>query len=552
MKRICLFLFGGFVLFSSVIPPGHASEQKLPEIHGKEIVATVNNEPITLEEFSRSLADIKHASMEEGAKAAAIDYKGILNRLIDEKLFLQEARNIGIDKLPEVTMSIDENAKKTLAKMLVRERLQDVEVDMDEVNKRFNEMTREYKITAVVLEKEDDAKQMEEEIASDASFDDAVKKAVDGGKTVDYVEGKYLKERDLWPEVSGVLSSMEAGAVSPAVKFDKGFVIVRLEDVRYPDDPQVRERIINALVKDQREIVLDEYTKSLIKRYVTIDKDLLEDIDFDISVEEFNKLLKDTRILARVREGDPVTVKEFSEAFQKKYYHGVEDKIMRKLLNAEKEGVLEGLLQKRVLVMEAKKQGIDKTEEYRNRIEQFNKTIIFEQFMNKVVSTDIRLTEDELRTYYNEHPDLYTTPEMLRVDSVVFDTKEAAESAIHTLSTGTEFKWLKENASGQVNNDAKGVLNFGGSVLSVKLLPEGAQKVLSGVGTGDFRLFADPDGYFYVLYAEKVYPSSVAPYQDVKNSILKDLYNTKVKESMKVWSDKLKEHYPVEIYMTEF
>jgi parvulin-like peptidyl-prolyl isomerase len=552
MKRICLFLFGGFVLFSSVIPSGHASEQKLPEIHGKEIVATVNNEPITLEEFSRSLAEIQHASMEAGAKAAAIDYRGILNRLIDEKLFLLEARNIGIDRLPEVTMSIDENAKKTLAKMLVRERLKEVKVDMDEVNRRFNEITREYKITAVVLEKEDDAKQMEEEIASGASFDDVVKKAVDGGKTVDYVEGKYLKERDLWPEVSGVLSSMEAGAVSPAVKFDKGFVIVRLEDVRYPDDPQVRERIINALAKDQREIALDEYTTSLIKKYVTIDKDLLENIDFDISIEEFHKLLKDTRILARVRGGNPVTVKEFSEAFQNKYYHGVEDKIKRKLLNAEKENVLEGLLQKRVLVLEAKKQGIDKTEEYRNRIEQFNKTIIFEQFMNKVVSPDIRLTEDELRKYYNEHPDSYTTPEMMRIDSVVFDTKEAAESAIHTLNTGTEFDWLKENAAGQVNNDAKGVLNFGGSVLSVKLLPEGAQKVLSGVRTGDFRLFADPDGYFYVLYAEKVYPQSVAPYQDVKNSILKDLYNRKVKESMKIWSEKLKEHYPVKIYMTEF
>ena len=552
MKRIASIVLSSVIIFLTFIVQGGAAEQKLPVINGKEVVAMVDDEPITSEEFGKALANITHGTMGEGEKAAAIDYREILNRLIDEKLFLKEARNIGIDRLPEVTGSIKENAKKTLAKMLVREELKDIEVDKEKAQKLFEDATREYKITAVVFEKEEDAKEMEDEIGSGLAFDDVVKKVVADGKALESVEGKYLKEKELWPEVSGALAKMEVGAITPAIKFDKGYVILKLEDIRYPEDPAVRERIMDSLARDQRETALDEYTKDLIKKYVTIDEKLLESIDYDTSVDKFNKLLGDTRIIARVKGDEPVTVKELSQAFQDKFYHGVEDWIKRKELNSKKQEMLEGILQKRVLVLEAKKQGIDKTDKYRERVDKYNKTIVFEQFLNRVVTSDIKLTDDELMAYYNEHKDSYTTPEMMRIDSLVFTTKEDAEAAIQTLRTGTEFKWLKENVSGQVSSDAKGILNFGGNVLSIKMLPPGVQKVLSGVSAGDFRLFADPDGYYYVLYAEQEFPASVRPYQEVREEILKDVFNRKVRESMKEWSDKLKEHYPVKVYLTKF
>ena len=549
MKRVFFMALSGVICLVFYIGHCNAAEKKLPVINGKEVVAMVNNEPITAEEFGVALGDIQHGKVEEGSKASVIDYKGILDRLIDQQLFLQEARTIGIDRLPDVTASINDNAQKTLAKMLVRGQWDKVEVDKDEVERRYKEETREYKITALVFEKEEDAKAMEDEISSGAPFDDVVKKVIADGKILESTEGEYVKERDLLPEVSGVISKMEVGTVSPLIKFDKGYVKARLEDVRYPDDPEIRARITASLASIQRVKTLDEYTKSLIKKYVTIDEKLLDRIDYDTSEEEFNKFMEDGRVIARVKKGENVTVKELSAAFQDKFYHGVGDLIKRKGLNIKKQEVLEGILQKRVLVIEAKSQGIDKTDTYKDSIEKYNRTIVFEQFLNKVITPGIRITEDQVRAYYNEHPDSFITPEMMRIDSLAFDRKENAEAAIRTLSTGTEFKWLRANAEGQVESNEKESLDFGGNVLSIKLLPAEVQEVLSGVNAGDFRLLTSSDGYYYVLYAQQVFPSSLRPYEEVKDEIVKDLYNSKVAEAIKEWSDKLKEHYPVEVYL---
>jgi len=552
LKRRYPVLLFTFVLACLVVSPGDAAEEKVPVIEGKKIVAMVNHEPITSEEFGKYLANIQHAETGGEKKAGGLNYSEILNRLIDEKLFLQEARNIGIDELPEVKTSIDENARKTLAKLLVRKNLKDIKVDSEAVDKRLREVTAEYKISAVVFEAEEEARKMEKALSSGTAFDDALKNAVAGGKTLESVEGEYLKKSDLMPGVSDVISTMKTGDVSPVIKFKKGYAVVRLEDIRNPEDPEMRERIRSALLRDQREMALYDYKQLLIKKYVTIDEKLLDSIDFDASQEDFNKLLKDRRVLARVRGDGPVTVQDLAKEFQAEYFHGIQEPVSRKQLNSKKAETLDNALEKKVLVLEAKKEGFDKTQEYKDRIDRFKRTILFEQFMNKVIVSDIRLTEDELRKYYSEHADSFTSPEMIRIDSLVFNDRGKAEDAVKTLRSGTEFKWLKENSEGLVSSDAKGVLNFSGRVLSVNVLPGDVQNVLSGVSSGDFRLYESPTGYSYVLYAEQVYPSSISPYEEVKDEILKILYNQKVRESVKEWAGKLKAHYPVEIYIKEF
>ena len=89
---------------------------KLPLIDGKETVAMVNGEPITRDEYQQEISAL-HAQMAEakenademaaGKKAdekkpGRIDYAGLLKRMIDARLIVQEARRIGLNELPEV------------------------------------------------------------------------------------------------------------------------------------------------------------------------------------------------------------------------------------------------------------------------------------------------------------------------------------------------------------------------------------------------------------------------------------------------------------------
>ena len=92
---------------------GIASAQKLPVIDGKETVATVNYEPITLQEFNSAIA-ASHADRPGKKKAGSIVYSGILERMINKRLIVLEARNMGFDELPEITNTVKKYSQETL------------------------------------------------------------------------------------------------------------------------------------------------------------------------------------------------------------------------------------------------------------------------------------------------------------------------------------------------------------------------------------------------------------------------------------------------------
>lgn len=551
MKRLSQSLSYLIISFLLIVAQA-AAGQKLPVIDGKEVVAIVNNEPITAADYSYALASIEHGEMDPKQKAENVDYAGIMNRLVNEKLLLIEAGNIGIDELPEVTEMIEKYADKALMKTLLAEQMKNVIADQEKIEKRFRSTVREFKITAVVFENEKDAKAMKEALKSGEEFDDLAKKVIEDGSAKEILEGEYLKNKDLWPEVSAIISEMEIGSLGPIVAFKQGFVLLRLDDIRYPENPEIRSRIERALANMAKEIALEDYTETLIKKYVEIDDVLLESIDYDTSMEDFKALLKDERIVAKVKNGNPVTVGALSASFENAYYHGVEDPLKHKELNNRKNKILTELLQKIVLKKEAMQQGLDKADKYKIKLNKYRDSLVLWAFVQKVVAPDIKLTEDELKVYYDENVDSYTSPEMMRIDDLVFNDRRKAEDALDKLKKGTAIKWLRSNATGQVPPETPGLLRFNGTILNPENLPPKARKTLRGASLGDYRLHESSEGYFYVTYIQDVFPSKSTPYENVKKEIAEKVYNEKLARAVDDWANQLKEYYKVEIYLKDF
>ncbi|MBP2690096.1 MAG: hypothetical protein H6Q83_2283, partial [Deltaproteobacteria bacterium] len=102
-----------------------AAGSGLPTIGGKKAVAVVNGEPISLEEFERVLASLHEGAGEKPAGGRR-DYSDLLRRLIDGKLVLQEARNIGLDTLPEVRETVKMFEQQTLRQTLLYRQVKNV------------------------------------------------------------------------------------------------------------------------------------------------------------------------------------------------------------------------------------------------------------------------------------------------------------------------------------------------------------------------------------------------------------------------------------------
>jgi len=93
---------------------------------------------------------------------------------------------------------------------------------------------------------------------------------------------------------------------------------------------------------------------------------------------------------------------------------------MREQYNATggKAGFLDNYLRKRLIVQEALKAGFDKRPEVQAEMESAKESALFDRYVRDVVSSRI-VTDADVKKYYDEHPDEFTTPERVKVRHIV-------------------------------------------------------------------------------------------------------------------------------------
>jgi len=172
MLTLAFFLFFG--------ARGFTADETLPVIDGKKAVASVNEEPISLEELNRAIA-ASHTSRPRSEKAGRIDYSAIMDRLINTRLILLEARNMGLDELPEIKAVVEKYSREALMELLLKSYVRDISADEAEIERLYKERVKEWKLKSIRFKKATDARKVESQLKAGGDFDGVVKKAVEWG-----------------------------------------------------------------------------------------------------------------------------------------------------------------------------------------------------------------------------------------------------------------------------------------------------------------------------------------------------------------------------------
>ena len=335
------------------------------------------------------------------------------------------------------------------------------------------------------------------------------------------------------------------------IRIGKQFALLRLEDIRFPKDAAARKQAEKDALKAKKTAALSAYTEKLRKKYVTIDRKLVDLLDFESTEPGFGKLLADERVLAKVKGEKPVTVGDLAKALERKFFHGTEKAAEEKKINPKKELVLEEILNRLVTLKEARIRKLDRTEYFKAKEEEYRDGILFGAFVQKVIVPDVKVGEEESNGYYQAHIGEYMYPEMVRIDSLAFSAKGNAEDALVKLRSGADFQWLRASAEGQVEpTENKNLLEFGGQLLNATTLPEEARKAISGAAPGDYRLYPDPGSAYYVLAILERIPSRPLPFESVKGEIGEKVYKEKIQSVLRDWEEKLRKASDVKIYAT--
>jgi parvulin-like peptidyl-prolyl isomerase len=514
-------------------------------------LAVVDGEPITVGELHQALRPLPTPGTMEGEEVsvAGQNPQKLLSRLIDSRILTREAREIGIDRLPEVRNLVGIFERQTLRDLLVRKRLAAVKADPNEVENLYRRAVKETKIKGVLFPTDKEAKAFAAKLKAGGSFEALALKAVKQKAEVKGgAGGEFVRNEEMLPEMAKAVEKAKPGGVTGVIAADKKFAIVKVLEIRYPKNPHARAEAQQRALNFAQNAALVAYSRSLNQKYVSIERKLFEGIDFG---KDLDKLRKDQRVLARIKGEAPVTVAEVAEALKGKYYHGVGRAIEQGKIKTGKIDVFNDLVAKRVFVREALATRIDRSTEFRTRLKEYENSVVFGAFMQKALIPEVKTTLDDLRGYYQRHRDDYTYPEMLSLRALIFTDKAAAQKALDQLTKGTDFSWLAANAGGQVAAEKEGVLQFSEAPVTTRSLSASLRKTLAQPKAGSYRLHAEKN-YFYVLAIGKVIPSRVQPFEEVQKEILQAVFQEKLEALTQEWTRKLRATYPVEIYATGF
>lgn len=524
-------------------------------------VALVNDEPVTLAEFSEDLQSVHNEmSGSEAETGSKENIKRLMDRLITVRLIEQEARNIGFDQSSSFKKQADEFAEKSLLYALLNKQLESRSLDVEAVDELYRKISLQGKFENYQFKQEKDATALLEKVKQGQDFDSLIAEAIERKQVVPGEQEDFLKFKDLLPNIASEAAQLEVGGISQIFRQADGFLIFKLVDRQFVEDPSALDYARKNVWERQKAEFATEFITELVDSYSEFDEQAEEVLDFarikeanpDIQLgEALEPLLEDQRVLVTVNGPTPVrlTVADLARKIKDNYFHGVAIDLDAKEVDVKKQQILDDTLFRIAGTMEAQKLGLDQTLKYRMEVAEFERRLLFDIFMAKIVTPEVRYGEEEVETYYEKHKSEYMTPAMYKIKSLPFYRQADADTAVEKLRGGSDFKWVSANSEGLVDVQNEDLLQFDRNILSLSSLPASLKGRAAEAKRGDSLVYSEPDGFFYVLYFENVYSPEPRPYEQVRQDILNNVYQEKVAATLDEWVGKLKEAYETKIFL---
>jgi parvulin-like peptidyl-prolyl isomerase len=511
-------------------------------------VARVEDRVITLQEVTDALASA-HGTHAKETKAGSVDVTPIIDRLVDIHLLAMEARNMGIDDLPEFKESMVDFKQRTGREMLKDRVTAGSKPDAAEVDRFYRDAIRTWKARSVLFANESDAIKLKAESDAGKKFEDLAKEAVAAGKGKGGEEAQVLPRAKLLPNVHAALEKMKPGEVSAPLRLEQGWAVIQVAEILYPDDAKMRAEIERTKDGEAKQKALEKAYGGLVKRYAKVDRKLLASLDYDAKRPGIPALKKDKRVLAALQGAKPITVGELTGALVGGFYHGVERAIESKKANRQKADVFDGLLSRRIVPLEVKRLGIDESPEFKRRVVAYEDSLLFASFLKQVIAPKVTVTEESVRKYFDAHRKDYTYPAFYKLESLAFATAKEAQAAVDKLRSGTDFKWLNANSESQIPA-AERKAKLDGTIAATSL-PKDLAEALAGAKVGDHRLYADPAQQFYAVHVVEIVPPQEQPYEEVRSKIEDVLFYDQINADLKDFAGKLRKASDVKVFITK-
>ncbi|MDP3024415.1 MAG: peptidylprolyl isomerase [candidate division Zixibacteria bacterium] len=493
-----------------------------------QMVAQVGKDKITVGRVANDFVAMKKGSQIQLESNLPLleQVKQFVDQEIDGKLQIQAAYEKGFDKDPQIISRLDQEKDKLLLNQLFqKEVLSKAKVTDKDVEDFYKKLGERIKVRHILVKTKKEADQIYQTLKGGANFDSLAKE-----KSID--PGTKEKGGDLgfitWNALLGLGPFKEAAfklkpnEISHPVKTIAGWHVIKLEERKKEEQKPFAEE------KDRLKMSLQMMRQQ--EAALTYVYDLMEKSDLQMVSPTLKKLEEKARELAakdtlqtqpQMANIDPGQLTEEERSLPVLKYKGgvlkVDDFLQfynrlpyyqRPPLTDEdnlKNMVFNYLLAQEFLKKEALKKGIDKSKEYKDRLNQIKEGAMADKFRKEVIWEDLTVDSTEIELFYERNKDKFIAPAQAHVLEIMVKTEEEAQKMLKQLRAGADFKKLaQENTIRTYAKKNGGDLGF----IAKSNYPElfdAAFQLKKGQLGGPIHLLQSPvgEGYSVIKLVEK-------------------------------------------------
>ena len=226
------------------------------------VYAKINDVVISNNDF-QAYAKAKRASQPE----QNFTDKAITDELIATEILRQEAISAGIDQRPDIIEQIERQESNILINALMTEKFAGLNFTEEELKAEYDRLLglsdfNEYKARHILLQTEDEAKAVIEELKSGANFEELAKAKSQGPSAPNGGDLGWFKAETMVPAFADAVRTMEKGTYSSeGVNTRFGWHVILLEDKRTTEKPEfeaVKQNVQQNLTRQTIEKYVDE------------------------------------------------------------------------------------------------------------------------------------------------------------------------------------------------------------------------------------------------------------------------------------------------------
>ncbi len=200
-----------------------------------------------------------------------------------------------------------------------------------------------------------------------------------------------------------------------------------------------------------------------------------------------------------------------------------------------------------LVYQEAVRQGLDREPELRNKVEEFERLLLENEILHRMLGTRVAVTNEEIEQYYQENPDFFLREkEEVRLSQIVVDSSGLAEDLREKLETDPS---LFGAFAAEYSLEESGKNNGDVGFYEVDELIEPLRKVIKTMNVGEISPVVDVPGVgsFIVTVTDRQGPETMKSLEDMADEIKDILLVSKEEEERRKWVEGLISSSDVEI-----